>query len=110
MHLESDVSAGLPPTVTVADPGVHGAAVDGVHGAVPLGFLVAGLVGEEHVPNGRMFVIGTWSCTVAISWLADWFGAPAGISVSVPGADPNWHLIIAPITTTSANPTSRAPR
>jgi hypothetical protein len=71
-HLLVLLRAGLPAIVTVGDPGVHGAGMTGTHGcgvSTPLAAAVAvataGFVGALHIPNDGMFVIGTWSMTVA---------------------------------------------
>jgi hypothetical protein len=61
MHVLSLVSAGVPPTVTVAEPGVQGAAVTGMHGcgvSTPSAAVVAavtcGLDSVMHIPKLAM--------------------------------------------------------
>ena len=57
---------GMPPTMTVGDPGIHGAEVIGMQGmgvSTPKAAAVAaatiGLEGQLHMPNGKMLSIGT---------------------------------------------------
>jgi hypothetical protein len=100
MQVLSLVSAGLPPTVTLLDPGDHGAVVTGMHGcgvSTPMAAEVAaatcGLESVVHIPNGAMFAIGTLSTIRAMSWLLPWVGLPAGSTVSADGATPKEHII-----------------
>lgn len=65
MHFESEVSAGLLPIITVAEPGTHGAGIAGMHGigvSTPSAAAVAAAtVGFDrlvHTPNGLMLSIG----------------------------------------------------
>ena len=67
-------SAGTPSRITGGEtaPGTQGAGVTGVHGTgvgVPNAAAVAetnaGLLGDMHIPNGRMFSNGTWSLMFA---------------------------------------------
>ena len=74
LHVESEVSAALPPIVTVADPGDQGELVAGMHGAgvgVPsaaeVAAATAGFDCVVHIPNVARLVIGAWSITVARS-------------------------------------------
>ena len=96
-------SAGIPPIMQVADPGTQGA-VTGMHGigvstpsAAAVAAATVGLAMDMHIPNGGMFTMGAQSMMVAA-------GAPAivllvGKTLSVEGAMPNEHIIIAPVVT-----------
>jgi hypothetical protein len=64
-HLLVLFKAGMPPMVTVGDPGVHGAGITGTHGcgvstpdAAAVAVMTAGFVGALHMPNGGIFAIG----------------------------------------------------
>ena len=106
MHVQVHVlfSAGMFLIFTMVAPGVHGAAVLGMHGigvSTPSAAAVAdatvGLEGDMHIPNVPMFIIGLESMMFAA-------GAPAltmfvGRTVNVPGAAPNVQAIIAPVVT-----------
>lgn len=105
MHELSSVSTGSPLIVTFELPGAHGAAVTGTHGicvSTPWAAAVAdatwGLAMDLHVPNGKMFVIGIMSATVAVGW-----DSPSvrfvGNTVSELVALPWLHLSVAPLTT-----------
>lgn len=50
LHWQVLLSAGISPTMTVCDPGAHGAAV----AAATVGF-----DGDMHMPNGAIFTMGT---------------------------------------------------
>src|SRR5664279_5597860 len=72
LHVLSEVSAGIPPTETVEEPGDHGPAIAGMHGwgvrtpnAAAVAAATCGLAGEVHIPKVAMFVIGTMSWMVA---------------------------------------------
>lgn len=65
MHLEFALSAGMFLTITLGEPGVHGAIVIGTQGigvSTPAAAAVAaatcGFAGDLHTPNGLMFTIG----------------------------------------------------
>ena len=65
MHLQASCSAGKLPILCVIDPGVHGAAVAGMHGigvstpsAAAVAAATVGLAGELHTPNGMMLTSG----------------------------------------------------
>ncbi len=65
------LSAGLPPTNTVGEPGVHGAGHAGIHGigvrtpnAAAVAAATAGFAGLEHIPKvmgsfGRSMIVAT---------------------------------------------------
>ena len=66
LHWQVLLSAGTSPTMTVGDPGAHGAAVTGTHGMgvrTPMAAAVAaatvGFDGDMHMPNGAIFTTGT---------------------------------------------------
>jgi hypothetical protein len=96
--IESAVSVGCIPIITLGAVGIHGATVIGIHGAgAPIIFaaITIGFAGELHIPNGITLTKGIISKIV-----------PAGItSVKVMevgkatrgvGATPNAHLINPP--------------
>jgi hypothetical protein len=92
-------------SITVGEPGTHGATVFGIQGigvSTPRAAAVAaatiGLAMDMHIPNGITFTIGMLSIMLAAG------GPPAivlfvGKIFSVPGARPNVHIVIAPETT-----------
>jgi len=105
MHLETLSSAGMFAISTVGAPGTHGAEVAGMQGmgvstpsAAAVAAATTGLAGELHIPNGMMFIIGTWSMMLAA-------GGPSastlffGKTTSDDGAAPKVQVIIAPIDT-----------
>lgn len=98
VHIRIDelLSAGKLFTKTVGEPGVHGAAVTGIHGAGIVPPTVDGLAGHIHEPNGRMFAIGLLSMILAIGILV--ITVPGGF-IRVDGATPKAHLTIAPAQT-----------
>ena len=58
--------AGILPIIVLLAPGVHGATVAGIHGigvSTPKAAAVAeattGLANELHMPNGKIFIMGT---------------------------------------------------
>ena len=66
MHFESASSPGMLFTFTMGLPGTHGAAVAGMQGigvstpsAAAVAAATTGFAGEEHIPKGMMFFIGT---------------------------------------------------
>ena len=65
MHCELGVSAGWFATNVVGAPGIHGAAVTGMHGigvstpsAAEVAAATVGFAREVHMPNGGMLTIG----------------------------------------------------
>ncbi len=109
MHMQVEVlfSAGMPPSMTVAEPGTHGAVVAGMQGigvSTPSAAAVAeatvGLAIDMHMPKVRMFVIGIMSMILAA-------GVPhmvrfAGRTTSDDGAIPKEHIMTAPAVTSWA--------
>jgi hypothetical protein len=104
MHLDVLVRAGILPTMTWGEPGAQGAGITGMQGmgvSTPIAAAVAeataGLARDEHTPNGGMFTIGLLSMIFAAGALH--MVLLAGSTLSVLGAAPNEHIIIAPETT-----------
>lgn len=104
IHFEVEFSAGLPPIVTVGEPGAHGAAVLGMQGCgvkTPNAAAVAaatwGFAIDIHIPNVGMLLIGAKSIIVAAGVVHMVVGAEVAISEA--GAAPKVHAIIAPVTT-----------
>jgi hypothetical protein len=72
-HLDSFVTAGLPPTSTFEFPPDQGATIAGTHGpgtvapkAAARAAITAGFVEELHRTNGRIFTNGLLSMMLAI--------------------------------------------
>jgi hypothetical protein len=68
LHISFELllSAGMLAINTVGEPTIHGDAVAGTHGigvktpnAAAVAAATVGFDGDEHMPNGMMFVIGT---------------------------------------------------
>lgn len=105
MHLQVLLSAGMFPINTVAEPGVHGAAVTGTQGigvntpmAAEVAAATVGFASEVHIAKGGMFTMGLLSMIVAAG------GPPAmvmlvGSTINALGAAPKLHAIMAPATT-----------
>jgi hypothetical protein len=105
MQVETLSRAGIPPISTVVAPGIHGALVAGMHGigaSTPIAAAVAaatlGFASEMHMPNGRMFAIGTWSIMLAAGPLSH-ITLLVGSTISDDGAKPKLHIITAPVET-----------
>jgi hypothetical protein len=106
VHIEELFSAGIPPSMTVAEPGVQGATVTGTHGigvktprAAAVAEATVGLASDMHMPKGGMFVVGMLSMILAA-------GAPimvlfVGRTFSALGAAPKVHIIMQPEVTKS---------
>ena len=103
-HINCEVllRAGRPPTITVGEPGAHGATVFGMHGigvSTPSAAVVAaatvGLAILMHIPKGITFIIGLLSMMLAAGTLLV-ITRLTGRTVSVLGAMPNVHWVIAP--------------
>jgi hypothetical protein len=97
------VRAGTPLTDTAIEPGVHGAAVTGMHGcgvntprAAAVAAITCGLLGLMHIPNGGMFTLGAKSATVHAGVVAV---AGFGVAETAAGATPNEHAIWDPVVT-----------
>ena len=106
LHIDALLSAGLPPIITVGEPGDHGAAVMGVHGigvstpsASAVAPATAGLAIDMHIPNGKMLTNGLLSMMLAAGLFSIITGGPVGTTISVPGAAPNEHMIEADMMT-----------
>ncbi len=104
MHIKVDVlfKAGALQSNTVGAPTIHGAAVAGMQGmgvktpeAAAVAPATAGLDSDWHMPNGRMFNIGTLSNMFAAIILL--VITVLGVGMSVLGATPKVHFIIPPI-------------
>ena len=101
VSLLSLLSAGNPPTVTVDEPGDHGASVSGTHGigvSTPSAAAVAeatiGFAKDEHITKLGTFTNGLLSIIVAIG--VEVTTRLSGNTLSGIGAEPNVQLIIAP--------------
>ena len=87
-------NAGWPRTITVGEPGAHGAAVAGTQG---VGTPAAADVRILQVPNGIIFVMGTLSMMLAVG-----FVSPVTVGTTTAkteGAEPIGHCNWAPIVT-----------
>jgi hypothetical protein len=105
LHIEVLLSAGMLPSNTVGDPGLHGATVAGTQGigvSTPMAAEVAaattGFAMDMHMPKVGMFIMGLLSMIFAAG------GPPhmvllVGSTTKALGATPNEHIIIAPATT-----------
>lgn len=105
IHWEVLLSAGMPPIMTVGDPGIQGETVAGTHGtgvrtpsAAEVAAATAGLAMLVHMPNGAMLTNGLWSMMFAAG-SDDAIARLVGSTDSTLGATPNEHLSIAPVTT-----------
>lgn len=92
-------------TVTVDEPGIHGADVAGMHGAgvstpraAAVSDAVAGFDRLMHIPNGMMFTNGLLSVMFAIGlpWAITRL---LGITTIDEGATPKVHMSVSPSTT-----------
>lgn len=104
MHLEVLFSAGMLSTITVAEPGVQGAAVAGTQGigvstpsAAEVAEATVGFASEVHIPKGGMFTIGLLHMMFAQGMNDELTGR--GVATKLDGATPKLHIIIAPVTT-----------
>ena len=107
MSFELLSRAGMPPSMTVAAPGAHGAGVTGIQGmgvrtprAAAVAAATMGFDGDWHMPNGRMFIIGALAVMLAA-------GVPVitqvvGRTIRALGAAPKLHDILALMQTCSA--------
>jgi hypothetical protein len=93
-HLLVLLRAGIPRSMTVAEPGAQGAAIAGTQG---VGTPNAAAVSTLHVPNGGIFEIGTKSMILAAGF--DSAVTVGGATINVDGAVPDVHAIIALIAT-----------
>jgi hypothetical protein len=107
-HVQVEVlfNAGMPPSMTVGEPGTHGATVFGMQGigvntpkAAAVADATIGLASDMHTPNGGIFTIGLLSMMLAA-------GVPimvllTGSTLRALGAAPKVHIIIEPVVTKS---------
>src|SRR5271156_1617247 len=112
LHLLVLFNAGMPPIMTVGDPGAQGV-VTGTHGigvstpsAAAVAAATAGLASEVHMPNGGMFTIGLKSMMFAAGGPSA-FVRFTGSTIRLAGDAPKLHAIIAPIFTSCAMIPSR---
>lgn len=107
MHISLELlfRAGILPNKTVGAPGTQGAMVIGTQGmgtntpnAAAVAAATMGLAMDWHMPKGMTFAMGLLSMMLAAG------GPPAmtmltGITISVPGAAPKVHCVMAPVHT-----------
>src|SRR5258708_4770181 len=98
MQVQVLLSAGMPPIMVVAAPGVHGDAVTGMQGmgvstprAAAVAAATVGLAIDMHMPKGGMFVIGTKSMMFAAGVVA--LTLFTGKTLSAEGAIPKVHIM-----------------
>jgi len=98
--LELLLRAGWPATITVGEPGAHGAAMTGTQGmgvktpeAAAVADATDGFAIEVHITKGMIFNIGTLSIMLAIGVVV--MTLFFGRTVNELGAVPKLHLIIA---------------
>jgi hypothetical protein len=101
LHMQVLFNAGMPPNITVAEPGDHGATVLGTQGmgvstpsAAAVALATVGLASDMHMPNVGMFTMGLFSMMLAA-------GAPimvllVGNALNTAGAAPKVHIIVNP--------------
>jgi hypothetical protein len=84
------------PIRTVGAPGTHGAGVAGTHGmgvntprAAAVAAATVGFAGDEHIPNGMMFISGLLSMIFASGVLVS--TRLAGKTTRLLGAAPKLH-------------------
>jgi hypothetical protein len=103
VHMQVQVlfSAGMPPIMVVAEPGVHGLVVTGTHGmgvktpsAAAVADATVGLAIDMHIPKGGMFVMGIKSMMLAAGAVA--LTLFTGNTFSAEGAIPKVHIMTAP--------------
>lgn len=103
-HVHVLVSISIFPSVTVAEPGIQGSAVAGMHGmgvSTPIAAVVAvkttGLASDMQVANGMMFTKGLLSMMFAAICSPHWT-ILIGKTCNTEGADPITHDSSAVIT------------
>lgn len=111
-NLQVLLSAGIPRTSTVVDPGTQGAGNVGVQGmgvntprAAAVADATAGFAKEVHMMNGGTFTKGTLSIMFALSGPS--LSTLGDSTASVDGPVPKLHCIMAPIHTNWAIETPR---
>lgn len=104
LHFDVLLRAGLPPIITVDEPGAHGA-VAGMQGmgvstpsAAAVAAATVGFAGLLHMPNVARLTIGAESIMVASAIMLP-LTIFAGSTTNGHGAAPNVHIVCAPITT-----------
>ena len=104
MSFDESLSAGMLAISTVGHPGIQGAVVIGTQGigvntpkAAAVAEATVGFASEEHIANGRIFIIGTLSMIFAAGDVASTLFV--GMTVSALGAAPNEHCSVHPETT-----------
>src|SRR6476620_2161987 len=91
---------------TFGTPGTHGAGVTGVHGtgvgtpsAADVAAMKAGLLGEQHIGNGTMFVNGMLSMMTPL--ISELLRIGRGVGMNVDGAPPSEKMqLVTPVPTT----------
>jgi hypothetical protein len=103
VHMQVEVlfSAGMPPIMQVAEPGVHGEVVTGTQGmgvstprAAAVAEATAGLAMDMHMPKVGIFVMGMKSMMFAAGAVA--LVLLMGSTFRAEGATPKEHIITAP--------------
>ena len=107
MHINCDwaVRAGIFPTSTVGEPGLHGAGVVGIQGigvnpprAAAVAAATVGLAILLQIPNGKIFTNGLLSIIFDIGMLLTRVRLVSS-TFSIDGATPNEHCNNAPVQT-----------
>jgi hypothetical protein len=87
-------STGMFAIITLGTPGTHGAGVTGVHGtgvgtpsAAEVAAMKAGLLGEQHIGNGTMFVNGMLSMMTPST--SELLSTGRGVGMKTEGAPPS---------------------
>lgn len=104
ISLELSLRAGMLATITVAEPGAHGAGVTGMQGmgvntpnAADVADATVGFASELHIPKGMIFAIGILSMMLAIGVVV--LTLFLGRTVSELGVVPKLHFSIAVLQT-----------
>ncbi len=104
MHISLELSlrAGMFPTITVGEPGAHGAVVTGMQGmgvntpdAADVADATEGFASDLHIPNDMIFAIGILSMMLAIGIAV--ITLFLGRTIREPGVIPKLHFSIAPL-------------
>ena len=104
-HLQLLINAGRCDTLTIGEPGAHGAAITGMHGigvrtphAAAVAEATVGFDIDWHMPKGRILLMGAKSMMFAANMFPT-RGRVGSKTMRVPGAIPKLHFSIAPIVT-----------
>jgi hypothetical protein len=117
VQVEEMFRAGIPPSITVGEPGAHGATVTGMQGigvrtpsAAAVAAATVGFEGDMHIPKVGMFTIGLLSMMQAAGVVM--FVLFNGSTASAAGAAPKLHIIIVPVVTNGGinGPLCRQPK